>query len=159
MPHLVEHERLWKRVDKPSPQQCWEWRGARNRLGYGVLTVRRRRWLAHRLAWSLARGKAIPDGLVVCHRCDNPSCVNPKHLWLGTQADNMRDMFEKGRGKQVVPRNNVGARNPMAKLSDEQVREIRTLAGSMTQQEIGTRFGVRQDQISRILSRKRRRDA
>lgn len=159
MAHRLEHDLLWPRVNKAAPNECWEWQGARNRHGYGTLTVRRRKWLAHRLSWNLANGVEAPPNRVVCHRCDNPACVNPRHLWLGTQADNMRDMFGKGRGKYVVPRNNVGARNPMSKLSDDQVREIRSLAGSASQRQIGHRFGVGQDQISRIISGKRRADA
>lgn len=159
MPHSLEAERLWSRVKKGEPDQCWEWQGARNRNGYGTLMVRRQKWLAHRLSWNIAHGTAAPSDKVVCHRCDNPACVNPGHLWLGTQAENLRDMIEKGRGKYVVPRNNVGARNPMSKLSDDQVREIRKLAGSMSQREIGRLFGVGQDQISRIISGKRRSDA
>lgn len=159
MAHSLKHERLWARVHRKGPDECWEWQGGRNRHGYGVLTIRYKTWLAHRLSWELANQYPIPSGAVICHRCDNPACVNPAHLWLGTQGDNMRDMFSKGRGNHVNPRDNVGARNPMTKLSDEDVRAIRELAGSQTQRVIAQQFGVGQDQISRILSGRRRADA
>lgn len=77
---------------------CWEWIGLKNETGYGTLTVRQQRWLAHRLSWTLHRGP-IPNGLCVLHKCDFPPCVNPDHLFLGTRTDNHADMIRKGRNK------------------------------------------------------------
>lgn len=91
-------ELFWTRVTKG--ESCWEWQGNRNRLGYGVIRVEpgrlARRVLTHRFSWELHNGP-IPSGLFVCHRCDNPPCVNPAHLFLGTMRDNTRDMMAKGR--------------------------------------------------------------
>jgi hypothetical protein len=77
---------------------CWHWTGARNTFGYGRMTHKGRLEVAHRLSWESFRGP-IPAGLSVLHRCDNPSCINPDHLWLGTYSDNLRDAWAKGRHK------------------------------------------------------------
>ena len=94
--------RFWRKVAKHS-SGCWLWYGARNGNGYGVCGAGGLKWLAHRVAWELSCGP-IPEGgdyhgTCVLHRCDVPLCVNPDHLFLGTQADNMRDKAEKGRGR------------------------------------------------------------
>lgn len=90
-------DRFWARVEKRGPDECWPWTGYRDAKGYGQIALNRRTAEgAHRVSWALARGE-IPDGIHVLHRCDNPPCCNPAHLFLGTHADNMWDMKAKGR--------------------------------------------------------------
>jgi hypothetical protein len=86
--------RFWAKVSKGDG--CWIWTGSRNPKGYGRLNTGNRVRLAHAISWELSHG-AVPDGLWVLHRCDNPPCVRPDHLWLGTAADNTADMVAKGR--------------------------------------------------------------
>jgi len=130
--------------------RCWEWPGRRNDNGYGLITPGRagQALRAHRVSWELLRGP-IPKGYCVLHRCDNPPCVNPRHLFVGTMGDNNRDMFEKQRAA-------VGIRQPGAKLTDEAVRTIRVRKrAGHTQREIARDLGVSEGIVSEILSGKR----
>ena len=122
---------------------CWLWRGVTDRGGYGVTSVGHKNLKAHRVMWELEHGP-IPSGLVVCHRCDVRACVNPDHMFLGTHRDNNHDMMRKGRMR--VAR---GESNGCAKLTEDDVRAIRTATGRHA--DIGSRFGVRQTTISAIL--------
>lgn len=90
-------DRFWSKVAKRGPDECWPWTGATNQRGYGRIKYDGRFHMAHRLAWSFHHERPIPAGLLACHSCDNPGCVNPKHIWLGTDADNMADKVAKGR--------------------------------------------------------------
>lgn len=134
----------------PDPNSgCWHWTAYCNAGGYGVLgsdKVRKKTILAHRVSWTLHYGD-IPDGMKVCHTCDVPSCVNPDHLFLGTQAENIDDMAKKGRRASFK-----GVNNTNVTLNEIQVRVIRRLLGfkKQTQQEIGDMFGVNQAAISKI---------
>lgn len=91
--HVVS--RFMSRVDK-AKSGCWEWLTAKTGGGYGTFSIKGISYPAHRVLYELFNGK-IPDGLLVCHQCDNPGCVNPNHLWVGTQSDNVKDAYEKGR--------------------------------------------------------------
>lgn len=90
-------ERFWQKVKKSD--SCWEWQGANVPKGYGIIGKDGRNQYAHRVSWELHTG-VIPKGLLVCHHCDNPKCVRPDHLFVGTHQDNLRDMSRKGRGRQ-----------------------------------------------------------
>lgn len=133
-----------------SPDACWEWTGSLNSSGYGRFWLNGRITLAHRAAYFLFRGD-IPEGRNVCHSCDNRRCVNPAHLWLGSQSENLRDAVAKGRMRPpcVAPE-----RNGNAKLGPNQVREIRAFrrAGAKLT-ELATRFGVSPATISGVANR------
>lgn len=133
---------------------CWLWLGGHTRDGYGISGICHGDQLAHRSSWLIHRG-VIPAGLWVLHTCDNPGCVNPRHLFLGTTQDNTKDMDRKGRRKPPC-----GERCSFHKLSIFEVRRIIQLhKDGLSQMELAERFSVNQSQISRILSRKRWRVA
>ena len=90
-----QKEDFWSRVDVGDPDACWEWMGGRNGDGYGLLTVNKRHYVAHRVSFEIATGHE--PRLQVLHTCDNPACTNPKHLFEGTRSQNMQDMIAKGR--------------------------------------------------------------
>ena len=128
---------------------CIEWSKCRNSEGYGQLRFKGKMVMAHRRVWESLFGD-IPDGVYVLHKCDNPPCINPDHLFLGTKKDNSRDSIQKGRAKfPVTPK---GEDAPWSKLTLAQIKEIRSLKGTVLQAELASRFGVNQSTISRIQS-------
>jgi len=138
-------ERFWSKVDVGEKNECWIWQGKKSD-GYGRFYLQGRRVYAHRYAWELANEMKIPDGLLVLHSCDEPSCVNPAHLHLGTQAQNMREMKEKGRST-------YGERNGMAVLDEPSVKMIRNLhqQGKLSAKEIAQVAGVSYSQVKKII--------
>jgi len=136
-------ERLWEKVNKRSDEECWEWMGSKRGHGYGQIWDEGKMRPAHRVAWELTHGP-IAEGLFVLHKCDNRACVNPKHLWLGSIADNQRDMAMKGRST-------IGERNPHSRLTEQDVREIR--ASSLKRCELAEIYDVGHQAISQVILR------
>lgn len=132
----------------PVESGCWEWQGFRDKDGYGLFWYEGNNRRAHRVAYILSKGP-VPEDLKVCHTCDNPSCVNPDHLWLGTMAQNLQDAYAKGR------KNDRGSNNGWSKLTEAQVAEIRSLYPGTTQTALAKRFGVCQAHISDLVTGRR----
>lgn len=141
----------------PLENGCWEWISAKDKNGYGITSISppRKNVRAHRLMYILTKGD-IPEGYLVCHNCptgDNPSCINPDHLFLGTAKDNSKDRDKKGRGRTQDQR---GEKNHMATLNEEKVLEIRKLYNEGVREcDLVRKFGIRQATISKVLLRKR----
>lgn len=93
---------FWMRVDKQGPDACWLWLAKRDRNGYAKYLIGQKGVAASRIAWEIANDRDWPEGAIACHRCDNPPCVNPAHIWPGTHAENIRDCIAKGRAGGVT---------------------------------------------------------
>lgn len=163
-------ERFWSKVNRTDT--CWLWTACVDKDGYGMIRVDRKNKRAHRLAYELTIGP-IPDGMVVCHRCDTPTCVRPGHLFLGTDRDNMDDCISKGRTKlmgasgdanglrkhpdrnphHINPELSRGENNGNAKITQQQADEIRNryASGGVTQKEIGTEYNISPSQVRNIV--------
>ncbi len=143
-------ERFMSKVRQESAEGCWLWVASCFAAGYGQFGIDGKNWQAHRLSWTLFRG-GIPDGICVCHHCDNPPCVNPAHLWLGTNADNTADRNRKGRAAR-----NRGEAAGGVKLTDTIVLEVRRrVREGETQADVHRSMGLTRQQVSRIILRQR----
>ena len=150
-------ERFWEKVDKNAPNGCWIWTGGLTRydlsrihqLRYGLFFLNERDRLvvrAHRWSWEHTHGP-IPENMFVLHTCDNPPCVRPDHLFLGTPLDNMRDMIAKGRQQHPA-----GEHHQRAKVTWEQVHEMRRRrAGGELVGSLAREYGLEESTASRLL--------
>lgn len=181
---MAEEVKFWSKVDKNGPMmshmdtQCWVWTAARSSTGYGAFTYANQLTSTHRISWILTNGPIPNRSLCVCHHCDNRSCCNPDHLFLGTRADNNADCVAKGRsavgdknGSRKHPERLIrgsdhfsakhperlarGESNGMAKLTEDQVIAIRALyaSGGISQRSLAAKFGVTQPLIKGITKR------
>lgn len=144
---LQDCRRFWSKVASGEPGECWPYLGYLNKHGYGQFSINGRIRRAHIIAYFLATG-VWPAPLCVLHRCDNRRCMNPDHLWLGTDADNVADRDTKGRG-----RNLQGEEHGCAKLTETQVLAIRTCFGQgMSKRRLAADFGVSRITVRRIVN-------
>lgn len=146
-------DRIQRRIDPNlGADECWLWRGAlggtkrRTGVGYGKFTVNGKQYDAHRVSYELHTGTTIPEGMQIRHSCDNPLCVNPQHLSVGTNADNVGDMVSRGR-------QTLGERNPQARLTEADVRAIRTSSASVG--DLAREYSVTVATIYGVLARRR----
>lgn len=151
IPRTLE-ERFFEKICKgKTPNDCWEWTAALQQGGYGKIGNKGRFLKAHRVSYKIHFGE-IPEGILVLHKCDNPPCCNPKHLWLGTHRDNSIDMAKKGRNK-------TGEEHPHHKLTDLEVLRIRKKykTGEYTHRDLGIEFNISQGHISDLVNFKKRK--
>lgn len=145
-------DRFWEKVDRSGgDNSCWLWTSALDTKGYGVIQIHGKTIKATRVAYQLTTGP-IPPGLLMCHTCDNPPCVNPRHLYAGSYSENGIDASQRGR--LVIMR---GEDHIRAKLTNSEAEEVRRLyrKGGFSQREIGERYGLAQTTVSRIVRGKR----
>jgi hypothetical protein len=146
-------KRFWSKVDKSTnPDGCWNWKSGKSDRGYGRFGFAGKTRRAHRMAFALTFG-SFCSKLSICHSCDNPSCVNPKHLWAGTTAQNMQDMVRKGRKPNTAPK---GEKSPQAKLSPSDVLSIRKMyvPWKMSRGKIAKFYNVKRSTVQAVLERK-----
>lgn len=144
-PALPLSDRFWHHVSPGGPDECWEWQGTRSHQGYGVLRASGGAQVkAHRVSVELHHGP-IPDGLLACHHCDNPPCVNPHHLYAGTPQDNSNDAVARNRRPS-------GTRNANARTTERDVREMRVLyAQGASMDDLATQYGMTRSGVSHIV--------
>ncbi len=139
--------RFWSKVLTGNEDECWEWQSCLVCKGYGGFKYKGKQVRAHRFSYELNKGP-IENGLFVCHKCDNPKCVNPSHLFLGTNLENMKDKTNKGRAAK-------GEKQHLAKLTEKQVVEIRQkyATKNYTQSQLGREYNVDYKSICYIINR------
>ena len=146
-----DHKRFWNNVNKGADHECWGWLASSDSCGYGRFRFRSKLLSAHRVSWEIHNGK-IPNGLHILHKCDNPNCVNPNHLSLGTHQDNMND---RGAKKRTSGGNLKGEANKASRFSESDIITMRDLAKQgVKQKEIASQFGTTQPVISNIINHK-----
>lgn len=147
---LEDKKRIFNKLKK-QPNGCWEWQGFKSN-NYGKITIKGSCFRVHRLSWELHYGE-IPESMNVLHKCDNPPCANPDHLWLGTAKDNVQDMYAKGREGIRLPRR--GEDHPSSKLSEKQILKIRELyiPYKISTYRLATIFKVSKSCIFRIVKK------
>ncbi len=141
-------EDVWKRINIKGEDDCWEWKGYVLSNGYGQIRIDYRRYRTHRLVYELTYGP-IPEGLLVCHKCNNRKCCNPKHLYVGTQKDNLKQMIEDGRKP-------IGENSSKAKLNWKQINEIRKkyIPYIYTQKRLGKEYSISESECFLIINNK-----
>ena len=132
--------------------KCWLWIGCKDKDGYGRKGIKKKTFKAHRIAYFLHYG-ILPDDKLVCHSCDNPSCVNPKHLFLGDWNDNVQDMMKKGRYVQGG-KPHPGEKNGRALMKEKEVREIYSKYKKKPYSELAKEYGVTKSCIQNIMLKK-----
>lgn len=151
MNNLSLEDRFMKYVQKSDdPDGCWEWIGCKNSDGYGSFKINNKTYSSHRVSYALFIGD-IPDRMLVCHSCDNPNCVNPAHLWLGTNKDNVTDMYNKGRQSHVgAPK---GENHWSHKLTEQKIYQIhKMIEQGHAQRKIAKMFEISESTVSYIKS-------
>ena len=146
-------DRFWAKVSVGELEECWLWTATKTRFGYGSFRVgsltdgTRRKEMAHRVAYMLSTGKDIPAGMVVMHSCDNPQCVNPAHLSVGTYSENGKQAYDRQRRFSTVkPREG----HPRARLTESQVSYIRKVGNSRTLKSMAEEFNVSKSTIDAV---------
>ena len=142
---ILLKDKFWRNVDKLNIDECWNWSGHLRGKGYGHISHRLKNLYAHRVSWELHNGD-IPDGMLVLHKCDNRACVNPNHLYLGTQGDNMCDRSERNRYPLTT------GRQFKLKPNEEWLVKKIYASGRFTQEFISKMFKVSQPTISYIVN-------
>jgi hypothetical protein len=147
---MCNEENFWKKVNKLGENDCWNWLEYKGPDGYGVCKLNGITKRSHRVAYELCIG-TIPEGFYICHICDNPACCNPKHLFAGTQYENMKDMAKKGRADRT--KKAKGEKVCGAKLTEKDVIIIRSLYPNLTYKQIADTYKVSRHCISAIITR------
>lgn len=146
-------DRFWEKVDRRGAQDCWLWMATRTSFGYGSFRVgsatdgTRRKEMAHRMAYMLATGQDIPAGKVIMHSCDNPQCVNPAHLSVGTYSENGKAAYDRHRRFSTVKSRE---KHPRAKLTEDQVTYVRSIGKMRTLRSLAKEFNVSRSTIDAI---------